>query len=614
MLCEISLTSEYLLGGKAVQRSIEKKSYKQTTNQLLKSNQHKEHKKFGIKIMYKLAICFTSMALLIIFLGAINLSNISAITTKLDKVYTVNLKGIETLYRLKTNLLAMDVQVSIVLDSFNSGRIGEVSQNIQKLREDNQVLITSYEKYSLTQAEREKFEVFKMLLNQTESTRNEILDYVKIGNLIDANSDYRAQTSNNDELFKNLNLLIEVSNHNASNYYQESMQVASSAKSITFMITIIAIGVAIVLCGLLFSMLSKRLNEIICYTKIMASGDLSLDMKDSGRDEISKVIEALNKCNSNTKNVVSDIKKGAIDLKHTSENVGGAVQNIAGKMDTINHSVKNIYGAIDHLSAISQEVTASTEEIQSVIEMLAIKAEEGKISSNQIQEMAKVLNTRSQESARISNKMYHEKRINILKAIEEGKVIDEIRLMAEGITSISEQTNLLALNASIEAARAGQFGRGFGVVADEVRVLADDCRKIAGQIKGIIIKGQGAFQNLSSHTTDILNFFENTVSPDYEYFKEGSNVYETDSNKIMEIAVEISEASKTISETVSQVAAAMKNVTETIGETAISSESIVSNINETTENIIDVNKDLSRQSALVERLNGTVNLFKIDTA
>ncbi|MBS2905259.1 methyl-accepting chemotaxis protein, partial [Klebsiella pneumoniae] len=74
---------------------------------------------------------------------------------------------------------------------------------------------------------------------------------------------------------------------------------------------------------------------------------------------------------------------------------------------------------------------------------------------------------------------------NVKCAIEQGKVVEDVRIMADSIAEISEQTNLLALNAAIEAARAGENGKGFAVVAEEVKHLAEQTRDTVEQIKKV---------------------------------------------------------------------------------------------------------------------------------
>ncbi|WP_069998286.1 methyl-accepting chemotaxis protein [Cellulosilyticum sp. I15G10I2] len=565
----------------------------------------------NIKIIYQLLICFTTITLLLIVLGVSNISNMNTITEKLDQVYTVNLESIETLYKLKTHLLDMNVEVSIVLDNFNTGRIAEVEKKVNLLKAENIELINRYRKYNLTTEQSEKINILENSLELAEQARTEIIEAVKIGDLANANSDYRSQASHNDDMLKLLDSLIQINREDVRAYYLTSMEVAKYSKYFTYTITIISIVVSLLLSFVIFKLLSNRLKKIIYYTEVMAGGDLTLNMQDKSDDEITKVIEALNKCSENIKKVIKDIQMGAKSLQSTSSGVSKAVGGIENKMQTINVSIKNIYEGIDHMSAIAEEVNGSTEEIQSITAVLSMKAEQGAHASIQIKDRAALLNNRGQKSAQTAYDMYEQKRGNIIRAIEEGKVLEEIKLMVQGITTVAKQTNLLALNASIEAARAGEYGRGFGVVADEVRVLAANSQRLASQIQQIITKFESAFSNLGNNTKDILDFFETTVNPDYKFFIQGAADYERDANAIMSLSDEIAKASKVISETIEEVAEAMKHVSETIGSTAISSEKIVLNINETTHNIVNVDEDIIRQRDLVNNLNNAVNHFKI---
>ena len=134
-------------------------------------------------------------------------------------------------------------------------------------------------------------------------------------------------------------------------------------------------------------------------------------------------------------------------------------------------------------------------------------------SVSEIKKHAIDIRNKAEKDIEIGNAIYISKRENIIKAIEEGKIVKEIKVMADGIASIAEQTNLLALNAAIEAARAGEQGRGFAVVAEEVRKFAEQSSGTVTQIQDMVIQVQFAFNNLSNSGQDVLNFIVNNVKP-----------------------------------------------------------------------------------------------------
>ena len=114
------------------------------------------------------------------------------------------------------------------------------------------------------------------------------------------------------------------------------------------------------------------------------------------------------------------------------------------------------------------------------------------------------------------------------KAIEAGKIVDSIKVMADTIASIAQQTNLLALNAAIEAARAGEQGRGFAVVAEEVRKLAEQSSKSVLSIQETIERVQHAFKSSIDTGNGILEFLNINVHKQFDAYGETGKLYADD--------------------------------------------------------------------------------------
>ena len=194
-------------------------------------------------------------------------------------------------------------------------------------------------------------------------------------------------------------------------------------------------------------------------------------------------------------------------------------------MDNVNESIRQVSLGSEQLSATTQEVNATTQSISENVDDVTIKVnkatkitKDAEIKANQARKIA-------ENSSSIANELYLEKQESILKAIAEGTVVSEVKIMADEIGNIASQTNLLALNAAIEASRAGEQGKGFAVVADEVRKLAEASATTVKRIQEVTDKVEKAFQNLSSNAQDVLNFIDTKVKPDYDLFVDTGKQY-----------------------------------------------------------------------------------------
>jgi len=184
---------------------------------------------------------------------------------------------------------------------------------------------------------------------------------------------------------------------------------------------------------------------------------------------------------------------------------------------------------------------------------LSNKANKSFKSATEIKRRAVEIKEKAIQNIEQGNKIYEENRMNILKVIEDSKVVQEVKIMADSIGDVAEQTNLLALNAAIEATRAGEMGKGFAVVAEEVRTLAEQSSGAVASIQGMVYKVQGAFDNLSNSAQEVLNYLENSVNPSYELLKNTGVQYEKDAEFVNNIASDIYNSSEQMKEVINQI-------------------------------------------------------------
>ena len=199
----------------------------------------------------------------------------------------------------------------------------------------------------------------------------------------------------------------------------------------------------------------------------------------------------------------------------------------------------------------------------------------------------------------------------LLKSIEDAKVVSDIGKLAEVISSIAEQINLLSLNASIEAARAGENGKGFAVVAEEVGKLANETSDTVKGIIQVIDSIKSAFNNLTNNSKNIIEFINNTVTEDYKSFVSATKEYGKNANEIEGMSDRIAEMASNIENILKEIGKTVESVAESSQTTASNSGTIVNDMDIVTEMLNEISNMANEEKSISDNLSSVVSKFKI---
>ena len=565
----------------------------------------------NLKMIQKLVSAFIIVGLFIGIVGFIGIFNMNNINKDLNSIYNNDLVAVSVIGDIKSNLLETRTYVLLILDPKNKNDVQKNIDAIAVLKPKDDALIVKYKTTIITEIDKQQFAEFEKSLTDYRIVREDLIKQVDEGNYAKANELFTGVSKIRTDMFKVLDNKLKSSTDMAKTNYEASS--ASYSKAYVEIIVAIALGlvVAIILGFTIATSISKHIRMLLIVAQALGENDLSKTVDIDSKDEIGGLAKAINKAITNLKMLIGEVAESATDISATSEELSATTQEISAKMDIVNEAVRQVSLGAEQLSATTQEVNATTESIANNVAEVTIRAHEGNKISKDIEVKAKQVRKGAENSSSTANKLYLEKQESILKAIEEGKVVSEVKLMADEIGSIASQTNLLALNAAIEAARAGEQGKGFAVVADEVRKLAEESSTTVQRIHEVTGKVQKAFQNLSNNAKDILAFIDDKVKPDYGLFVDTSKQYGADAIEFNNLSTNIGDSMSIVNNTVSEIKMAIENVSATAEESVASSEEILASVNESVMAIQEIAKASQNQAILAEKLNVMVQRFKL---
>ncbi|NPU88440.1 MAG: methyl-accepting chemotaxis protein [Fervidobacterium sp.] len=376
-------------------------------------------------------------------------------------------------------------------------------------------------------------------------------------------------------------------------------------------ITIVAIVLGVIVALFISRVfVVKPINFIVDKAEKIANGDLTVRIDYSSKDEIGKLAAALDKMVLALREIATTIERDSQTVKQEasqvaviSEEVSATIEELTAQVDSVNSNVNNASAAIEEMTSGIEEVAASAQNVAHASQKLSKEAQ--KVSQLASEGQKAILSiadviVQTREKADVTFQI-------VEKLSESAKNIGEI---VDTINSIAEQTNLLALNAAIEAARAGEAGRGFAVVADEIRKLAEESKQatqnIANILRGIVDNSMKA-SDATKETVEIVNKAYN--EPD---------LVKSQFEQILQSIVRMSQMTENLAASAQEQSAAAEEMSSAMDSASKSMVSVVEQMNEVTmaikqqaDAISNVARTAENLDAVAEKLVETVRRFKI---
>ena len=333
-------------------------------------------------------------------------------------------------------------------------------------------------------------------------------------------------------------------------------------------------------------------------------------MKAEHPDELGELTETYGKTIDKLRGLITEIQKTAENVSSFSEqltanarqssdttqqiaNSIGNVADIAGKQETaVDNSLNSIKDMETMLKTFEERADTSSKAAQSVEQI----ANDGKATIQSVVEQMSL----------ISDSVSHAS--GVIKKLAERS--DEIGQISDTISGISAQTNLLALNAAIEAARAGEHGRGFAVVADEVRKLAEGAGEAASKIAQLIENIQAETENAVQQTSQGMTVVETGKKVVADAGAAFDNISDA-VNDLARQAADILEGAKRSSKQVAKLVTLMESLDEIGREVSAETQSVSAATEEQSAAIDEVAHASGKLSNLAQDLSNSADKFKI---
>nr|WP_106782668.1 methyl-accepting chemotaxis protein [Lysinibacillus timonensis] len=565
----------------------------------------------NLKVLQKLILLIALFTVSVIIIGFISLSSLSSTVKSSNTIYKDQLIPSQLINSISVNsrgitagLLELMVTTDIERNEFLSEDLDEDQEEIVSLLDElNSMALSSEIKTQL----------------QTLGTINEELnvlrDIVRDLALINQNDDAYIVFQNElepkrEQMVEILDIIEGLNTTEAQKAYDEAVATANHANSTILTTIILALLISIGLGLFISRLITRPIKKIQHLLGQVANGDLTVRGDYQSKDEIGILNNSFNQMVESVNTVIGT--------------VGNTSEQVAASSEQLSASAEQSTRASEHISATTQELVVGAENQVEIIKESTTLIEKINHGTQQIVSNTDIVANTVNEASRLSSegrKVISE--VNTQMEFIDGTVTSlvdsftelsnrskEIGQIIEVITGIAAQTNLLALNAAIEAARAGEHGKGFAVVADEVRKLAEESAHSAQQISQLV----AAIQQDTDQTMQTVNNATGEVKQGISVVQVAGNTFSQIESVITDAVPQIENIKENIHHLLTgmnHVNSSIVDVSEVATETAASTQSVTAATEEQLASMEEITASSQSLAKLAEDLQSLIKQFKI---